>query len=92
MFIDTHCHINMIVKEDFDRLLTKAEILDAKHVIELAKAQDVSRIINVGTNLVESLNCIALAAMYPEVFATVGIHPCDATADWQKDFKIIAEF
>ncbi len=91
MFIDTHCHINIMVKESFDRLLTDQELHDAAAVIEQAKAAGVTTIINVGTSLVESLNCLSLAKRYPEVFATVGIHPCDATPDWQKDFKIIAQ-
>lgn len=91
MFIDTHCHINIIVKESFDRELTLEELNAAAGVIEQAKSAGVETIINVGTSLVESLNCIALAQRYPEIFATVGIHPCDATASWQDDFKIIAQ-
>lgn len=92
MFIDTHCHINMVVKENFDRPLTETELLQAKNEIGLAKAAGVSRIINVGTSLIESMNCVALARMYPEVFATVGIHPCDAEANWSEDFKTIAKY
>ena len=91
MFIDTHCHLNMIVKENFDRPLSSEELLKARHEIALAKANGVTRIINVGTNLIESMNCIALAAMYPEIYATVGIHPCDAEPNWQRDFKDIAK-
>lgn len=91
MFIDTHCHINIIVKEIFDRLLTSEEIVAAKDDVQKAKQAGVSTIINVGTSLIESLNCIELAKAYPEIFATVGIHPCDATPDWRKDFAIISE-
>jgi TatD DNase family protein len=91
MFIDTHCHINIMVKETFDRELTSDELTAAAAVIEQAKAAGVQTIINVGTSLIESLNCIALAQRYPEVFATVGIHPCDATASWREDFKVITQ-
>lgn len=91
MFIDTHCHLNMVVKETFDRLLTEEELKLVGAEIEQAKAAGVTTIINVGTSLVESLNCIELARRYKEVFATVGIHPCDATILWKEDFKIIAQ-
>lgn len=91
MFIDTHCHINIMVKESFDRLLTQEELLLAKADVEQAAQAGVTTIINVGTSLVESLNCIALAQMYPQIFATVGIHPCDATDSWRADFEVIAQ-
>ncbi len=91
MFIDTHCHLNMIVKENFDRLLTDDELKAVQTDIEQAKAAGVTTIINVGTSLVESLNCIELARRYKEVFATVGIHPCDATITWRDDFKTIVQ-
>lgn len=91
MFIDTHCHLNMIVKETFDRLLTAEELKAAGAEIEQAKAAGVTRIINIGTSLIESLNSIELARCYKNVFATVGIHPCDATITWRDDFKTIAQ-
>ncbi len=91
MFIDTHCHINIMVKEKFDVLLSDAELAAAASILEEAKKSGVLRIINVGTSLAESLNCIALAQRYPQIFATIGIHPCDATPDWKKDFKVISE-
>ena len=39
MFIDTHCHINIMVKESFDRLLTDQELHDAAAVIEQAASK-----------------------------------------------------
>ncbi len=87
MLIDTHVHINNMVKKKFDAPLTPAEITAAAAIIEQARANNVNQYINVGTSLIESQNCIALAKKYPEIFAVVGIHPNDCTANWQTDFK-----
>ena len=92
MLVDTHCHINMIVKKDFDRLLTDDECKQAKNVIDQAAEVGVTTIINVGTSLVESQNCILLAQSYKPVWATVGLHPNDCTHAWRKDFQILSDW
>lgn len=90
MLIDTHCHINIMVKKQFDMPLTNEEISLAKNIVDEALAHNVSHIINVGTSLVESKNCIELAQRYKTVYAVVGIHPTDCTADWQNDIAELA--
>jgi len=87
MFIDTHCHINMMLKTAFDQLLTPQEIDAAKIIQERAMHAGVSCIINVGTSMIENQNCISLAQQYDSIFATVGIHPNDATDRWKDDIK-----
>lgn len=87
MLFDTHCHLNILVKETFDRLLTEQEINNAHEYIEQAQQYNVTHILNVATSLIESYNCIALAKKYPHNYAAVGIHPNDLTSDWQKDIK-----
>jgi TatD DNase family protein len=87
MLIDTHCHINMMVKKEFDTLLQPSQITLAQAIIQRAYNEDVTKIINVGTSLVESKNCVALAIAYPGCYATVGIHPNDCTATWHDDLK-----
>ena len=77
MLIDTHCHINMMVKKNFDTLLTHDELSAAQAIIEEAQKNNVSCIINVGTSLVESINCISLAQRYAPIYAVIGIHPND---------------
>lgn len=89
MLIDTHCHLNMVVKKNFDIALSQQEIHDAKIYIDEARKKNVTTIINVGTSLIESKNCIALAQQYNDVFATIGIHPNDLTADWQQDLSVL---
>ncbi|HEV2601631.1 MAG TPA: TatD family hydrolase [Candidatus Babeliales bacterium] len=91
MLIDTHCHINILIKKNFDVPLLCEEINAASAVIEQARAHDVSHIINVGTNFVESKNCVALAQKYNNCFAAVGIHPNDCTAEWRTELKEIEQ-
>lgn len=86
-FVDTHCHLNMMVKKDFDRLLTSDEIQKASFIAQETYNKGVKTIINVGTSIPESLNCISLAQAIDFCYAAVGIHPNDATPSWQTDFK-----
>ena len=86
MFVDTHCHLNMMVDKKRDEKLTEQQICDIASIVQSAQQAGVSRIINVGTTINETLNSLALAQRYESVYATAGIHPCDATADWQKQF------
>jgi TatD DNase family protein len=85
MLVDTHCHMNMMVKSTFDRILTSEEITHIQPIIQQAAHNQVATIINVGTSLIESLNCITLARTYPSVWASVGIHPNDCTSSWRGD-------
>ncbi len=89
MLVDTHAHINMIVKKDFDKALTPQEISDAQVIVTDAQQAGVTYLINVGTSLTESKNCIALAQRYETIFAVIGIHPNDLTNNWKKDLQEI---
>lgn len=86
MFIDTHCHLNAMVKTTFDTSLTQENIAAAQAIAEDAKKNSVTTLINVGTSLIESKNCIELAKNINFLYATVGIHPNDCTDSWKKDF------
>lgn len=81
-----------MVKKKFDTPLTKAELTDARIFVEDASASGVTTIINVGTSLIESMNCIRLAQTYDTVYATVGIHPNDCTVDWKDDLKELKKY
>jgi len=85
--IDTHCHINTMIKEKFDTPLPKNFVKLATPIIKIANQADVMTIINVGTSLPESINCIELAKAFDNCFATVGIHPNDLQATWQDDLN-----
>ncbi len=88
-FIDSHSHINLMVKKDFDRLLLKKELNNAK-ILLTELAQNHLQVINVGTSLIESQNCLAISNLNPEVAkAAIGIHPNDITTNWQNDLREI---
>lgn len=90
MLIDTHCHINIMVKPTFDTLLQKNDFEKVSNIVDEAKKNGVAKIINVGTSLIESKNCVALATKFPNIYAAIGIHPTDLTPEWQKDLKEIS--
>lgn len=87
MLIDTHCHVNMLVKKTFDTPLEQQHILDAGRILEEAIKNDVSVIINVGTSLAESKNCVLISQQYSHAYTAIGIHPNDCTQNWKFDFK-----
>lgn len=91
MLIDTHCHINMMIKNSFDTPLQESDLPQAQDIIESAAAHGVSLIINVGTRKIENQNCILLAQKFNAVFATVGIHPNDSDT-WQEDFLLLKKW
>lgn len=91
MLVDTHCHINMMVKSTFDTPLQQSDIPQAQAIVEQAQQLGISTIINVGTRSVENQNCILLARTFDSVFATVGIHPNDSDT-WQDDFELLKKW
>lgn len=91
MLIDTHCHINMLIKKTFDTPLTEDQFPSAATILKEAAEKEVTRILNVGTSLIESNNCLELARTFKECYASAGIHPNDCTADWHKNFKQIEQ-
>lgn len=62
MFIDTHCHLNLLEG-------------DTHEVIKQAVAEGVEKIIVPGIDVPSSQNALAMAREYPEVSAAVGFHP-----------------
>ena len=64
---DSHAH-----------LASKQFANDLPEIIARAREAGVTRIICIGTQLEDSKRVLEIANTYPEVFAAVGIHPCDA--------------
>ncbi len=91
MFIDTHCHINDLIRINGKSTLTLQEISRTEAVVEDAQKAGVTTLINVGTNLIESNNCVTIARKYAAIYASVGIHPNDLTDSWKSDYKIIRD-
>lgn len=90
MLIDTHCHINLIIKEKFDTPIEQNDFALVENIIKSAESKGVNRFITIGSSLQESLNCIALAQKFPKIFATIGIHPGDCTKEWSKELSLLA--
>src|SRR3954447_483005 len=66
MWTDDHCHL-------------PTDVGEAATVVEDAVAAGVTRMITIGTTLDDSVAAIALAAELEGVWATVGLHPHEAT-------------
>ena len=87
MLIDTHCHINIMIKKDFDAPLPENFRELITPLIKECNHAGVTKIVNVGTSISESNNCITLAQNYDNLWATVGLHPNDADKNWKKDIE-----
>jgi TatD DNase family protein len=66
MLIDTHAHLDYT---DYDP--------DRAEVIARAIEAGVMEIISIGTRIDSSARALELAENFPNIWATVGIHPCD---------------
>ncbi len=85
MFVDSHCHLD-------DRRF--ADDLDA--VLERAAAAGVTRILTIGTGdgPPELDRAVRLAERYPQIVASVGVHPHDAakvTPESYADLRALAK-
>jgi len=67
MWADSHCHL------PYEGLEDVAAHLDA------ARAAGVGRMVSVGTDVAQSAAAIDVARQHPDVWATVGLHPHDAS-------------
>jgi TatD DNase family protein len=77
MFIDTHCHLNIIAPKQPLEPLQEHHFPAIDQAITEAALAGVKTIINVGTDLIESAASVMIAQRYKGVFATVGVHPTD---------------
>jgi TatD DNase family protein len=87
MLVDSHCHL--------DRL----EALSAAAALEAARARGVSRFLCVCINEANKAAVLDIARQHADVYASVGVHPCDVTdqvtaveslCDWASADKVIA--
>ena len=80
MLIDTHSHLDF---PDFDA--------DRPEIIQRAFDAGVTRLISIGTTLESSRAALALADAYPQVYATVGIHPSEAKKESNSAIEELAQ-
>ena len=89
MFIDTHCHLNMMTGKVDGQKLTPDDINQIERICNQANKCNVGIIINIGSSLENSIDSITIAKKMPCVWAVVGVHPCDCGPDWQNKLKEI---
>jgi TatD DNase family protein len=71
--VDTHCHLNF---DNFNQ--------DRVSVVEKARKNGITRILNPGVDVATSKTALDCAYSFPEVYAAVGVHPNDAIS-WTKN-------
>ena len=91
MYIDSHCHLNMLALDEYDNGLD--QLLDAIH------SAGVGTLLNISTSMDDIPKVVETANRFDSVYASVGIHPSETpgqiyTADdllaYAKQPKVIA--
>lgn len=77
--IDTHCHLDMAAYSD-----------DLDRVLDQAKINHIEKIITIGIDLASSQNAVKLARNYPQISATIGIHPHDVDYLTPSDYTALS--
>jgi TatD DNase family protein len=73
-WVDAHCHLQLELGE------TRFEVAEAEAQVDRARAAGVEWMVCVGTGLETSRQALELASRFDDVYATVGLHPHDASA------------
>jgi TatD DNase family protein len=76
MIVDTHAHLDFPDYQD-----------DVDEVIKRAEEADVECFINVGVNVKSSIKSVELAKRYSRIYASVAIHPHDASNVSKEDWS-----
>ena len=83
MLTDTHAHLSSETYQD-----------EMEHILARAAAAGVERIVAIGCDVASSRCSLDLAEKYPQVFATVGLHPTYVTEepcpDWLEQIRSMA--
>ncbi|MCR5672858.1 MAG: TatD family hydrolase [Lachnospiraceae bacterium] len=81
MIYETHTHFD---DKAFDE--------DRSEAIKRAMAAGVARFVNVGASMDSSRTSVELAHLYPEFYASVGVHPEEAATLTDNDMKTLAKY
>lgn len=79
-WIDAHCHLQFEERagRDDDTIRPRTADETAAELVRRAVDAGVERMVCIGTDLATSVEAVRLAGVFPEVWATVGLHPHDA--------------
>ena len=72
-FVDSHCHLNADVYQG-----------QTDSIVQAAQAQGITTLLSICTKVDEAEPLQALTALYPGVYASVGIHPHEAKTTLQE--------
>ncbi|MCU7938461.1 MAG: TatD family hydrolase [gamma proteobacterium symbiont of Bathyaustriella thionipta] len=67
-YVDSHCHLDMLDLSDFDNHMD--------NVIKQAEKNKVTDILSIAVDLDSFPRILETARTYPNVYASVGLHPC----------------
>jgi TatD DNase family protein len=87
MLIDTHCHLDIFLGQHLPKLITSDEMPEINSLIERAGKVQVSKIINVGCDIFSSKNSLYLSKLFPNIFATIGMHPTECNRSIKSEIK-----
>ena len=79
--VDSHCHLDYLERDGED----------VAAVLERATAAGVERMVTICTKLSEADRVLSLAERFPQVYATVGVHPHEAGAEGVEDPTVLIE-
>jgi TatD DNase family protein len=90
MLVDTHCHLTMM--KTYKIAAEKRHFsTETENIIQDAAHEKVTKIIDVGTTVAESVHAVHHARIYEHVYAAIGIHPCDISTNWRADIHALQQ-
>ena len=90
-FVDTHCHLDMIVSGDYSatKKISEEQFLLIEELLQKSSAENVNAFINIGTSLIGSQNSIEISARFRNVYSAIGIHPNSIEAQFSREYQEI---
>ena len=73
MFVDSHCHLT------YEPISN-----DVEKIINECKINKINKLLTIATDLQTSKDSILIADKYTNVFCTIGMHPCNTKAEFDK--------
>jgi TatD DNase family protein len=77
MFTDSHCHLT------YEPLVNHIP-----EVVQKCNDAKVTNLLTIGTNLSSSIECSLISKKYPNIYSSIGIHPCESHIELERDSEI----
>ncbi|RDH44325.1 TatD family hydrolase [Zooshikella ganghwensis] len=82
MLVDSHCHLDRLKLDAYDNNLSMA--------LQAAEQEGVSHFLTIAVSMENSPQVVSIAEQYPNVFATVGVHPLEQDGQEPDADKLVA--